>query len=151
MKSETAYSKAAFICSKREYCTFQIAEKLRDWGMDDEGKIDAVIERLIRDRFLNDMRFVKAYVNDKIKYNHWGKQKVRFMLRQLQLRGEAVDNLLNDFDYDFYVQVARDVLILKFSKLREVDKYKLRSKLIQFMSSRGFEFEVYRDALDSLL
>lgn len=151
MKNETAYNKAAFICSKREYCTFQITEKLRDWGIEDEDKVKKIIDRLTAGKFLDDLRFAKAYVNDKIKYNHWGRQKVRFMLKQLHLQGDVVNNILNDFDYNIYEQIAKNILISKSHKLKESDKYKLRQKLIQFMTNRGFELDVYREELDKII
>ncbi|MFV0505266.1 MAG: regulatory protein RecX [Bacteroidales bacterium] len=151
MESDVAYTKMAFICSKREYCSFQVVEKLRAWGMEDESKIKNVIDKLVADKFLDDLRFANAYVNDKIKYNHWGRLKVRFMLRQLLLHGKWLDTILDDFDHTIYEQIAKDVLISKFHSLKETDKYKLRLKLMRFMSGRGFELEAYCKELDILL
>ena len=70
----TAYNKAAFLCSRSEHCSFDIQDKLMLWGLSSEDAL-LVISKLIEEKYLDDERFARAYVKDKFRFNHWGKQK----------------------------------------------------------------------------
>eukprot|EP00825_Cyclidium_porcatum_P013541 TRINITY_DN17149_c0_g1_i3.p1 TRINITY_DN17149_c0_g1~~TRINITY_DN17149_c0_g1_i3.p1 ORF type:complete len:150 (-),score=12.85 TRINITY_DN17149_c0_g1_i3:18-467(-) len=66
-----AYDKAAVLCSRSEYCTSEIREKLKLWGLSPEEAV-SVIEKLIAEKYVDDERFARAYAKDKFKFNRWG-------------------------------------------------------------------------------
>src|SRR5512133_2029019 len=95
----TAYDKAAFLCSRSEHCTSEILEKLKLWGLSAEDS-ETVIEQLTAEKYLDDERFARAYVKDKFRFNHWGKQKIAFMLRSKNIPSEITGHALAEVDDD---------------------------------------------------
>ena len=85
-----AYDKAAVLCSRSEYCTYEIGEKLKLWGLSPEEAV-LVIENLIAEKYIDDERFARAYAKDKFKFNRWGKQKIAYMLRSKNIPAEIIE------------------------------------------------------------
>jgi len=69
-----ALEKAMAQCSRREYCSDDIRNKLSLWGVDNDD-IGKILRILISDNFINEPRYATAFVRDKFKYNKWGKLK----------------------------------------------------------------------------
>ena len=70
---EEALKKLTNLCAKAEYCTGDLDEKMRRWGIDEEAR-KRNIDYLIKHQYVDNARFCQAYVNDKIKYNKWGRR-----------------------------------------------------------------------------
>ena len=71
-----ALTKAMAMCSQSERCRLDVAEKLRVWELSDQ-EISMAIDYLINERFLNEERFADFYINDKLKFNKWGRIKLQ--------------------------------------------------------------------------
>lgn len=63
------------LCSQAEHCSYEMTEKMRRWGMADTA-VARVMEYLMEHKFVDDERYARAFVKDKIKYNKWGRRKV---------------------------------------------------------------------------
>lgn len=134
----TAYEKAAFLCSRSEHCTSEIQEKLKLWGLLAE-EAEPVIEKLKEEKYLNDERFARAYVKDKFRFNHWGKQKIAFMLRSKNISSEIMELAFEEIEDDSYSDELRKILTDKEKSIKAKDKYDKRNKLMRFAMGRGFE------------
>ncbi|MDQ6998583.1 MAG: RecX family transcriptional regulator, partial [Mariprofundus sp.] len=60
-----AYTYAARLLARREYCTSQIQQKLKAREIDDE-MIAVVIAQLKHDGYLSDQRFAEAYLRSRL-------------------------------------------------------------------------------------
>lgn len=139
----SAFDKASLLCSRSEKCTSEILEKLRRWGLSAEES-EAVVEKLIEEKYLNDERFARAYVKDKFRFNHWGKQKIAHMLRAKNISPEILELAFEEIEDEGYVDELRKLLIDKEKSIKAKDKYDKRNKLMRFALGRGFESgEVY--------
>ena len=63
---EMALSSLADLCSKGERCTGDLDEKMRKWGLEDNVR-QRVLDYLTSHHFVDDERFCRAYVNDKVR------------------------------------------------------------------------------------
>ena len=77
---EALYQSMTALCARREYCCADIAEKLRKKGASTE-ETEVLIDRLIDEGYINEGRYARAFVHDKILYNGWGRVKVKQQLR----------------------------------------------------------------------
>ena len=134
----TAYDKAAFLCSRSEHCSSDIREKLKLWGLSAEDS-EAVIEKLIIEKFIDDERFAQAYVKDKFRFNHWGKQKIAFMLRSKNISSEIMELAFEEIEDEGYSDELRKLLADKEKSIKAKDQYDKRNKLMRFAMGRGFE------------
>ena len=138
-----AYQKAALLCSKSEYCTSEIREKLKVWGVNKEDA-EPVIEKLIQEKYIDDERFARAYVKDKFRFNRWGKQKIAYMLRAKNISAEILELAFEEIQEEKYSNELLKLLADKEKSIKAKDKYDKRNKLMRFALGRGFESnEIY--------
>lgn len=137
-EQQTAFDKAALLCSRSEKCTSEIQEKLKLWGFSSE-EAKPVIEKLIAEKYIDDERFACAYVKDKFRFNHWGKQKIEYMLRAKHISSEIMELAFEEIDVENYSDELRRLLTDKLKSTKGKDKYDLRNKLMRFAMGRGFE------------
>lgn len=133
-----AYDKAAVLCSRSEYCTYEIGEKLKLWGLSPKEAV-LVIENLIAEKYIDDERFARAYAKDKFKFNRWGKQKIAYMLRSKNIPAEIIELAFEEIEDENYTDKLRILLADKTKSIKAKDNYDLRNKLMRFALGRGFE------------
>lgn len=133
-----ALNKAAAYCSLCERCINEVRKKLAAWGIApiEQNKI---IERLITEKFIDEERYCRAFVNDKIRFNHWGKIKITAALREKQIDKKYISSAIDNIDENEYMQILRDILITKQKEYKGKEDFATKQKLIRFAASRGFE------------
>ena len=105
-------------------------EKLRQWGY--EGDSEGLIERLRSDGYIDEARYCRAYVHDKVAFQGWGSRKIRMMLRSKGLPTEETEAALQGADREIYKGVLE--------RLAGQKKGYGRDKLLRFLLQRGFEY-----------
>ncbi len=150
MTTDKALQLITGLCSKKEYCTADILEKLRKWKISDKD-MQKIMTFLYQHKFIDDSRFARIYTEDKFRFNHWGKQKISLMLRQKNIPPEIIAEALNAVDSQSYREQCRNLLEQKMKTLNEKDPYKLKAKLIRFGLGRGFDFDTIQTCLPHLL
>jgi len=143
-----AYDKAALLCSKSEKCTSEIQEKLKLWGLSSEES-EPVIQQLIAEKYLDDERYARAFVKDKFRFNHWGKQKIAHMLQAKKISQEILQLAFEEIEEDGYADELRKLLTDKEKSIKAKDKYDKRNKLMRFALGRGYEsnkvYEIFKE------
>ncbi|MBQ8453900.1 MAG: RecX family transcriptional regulator [Bacteroidaceae bacterium] len=150
LTKEEALGKAASLCSQSEHCIYQIEEKLFSWGISDKDA-EGIVSRLVEEKYIDNRRFARAYCHDKFCYNHWGRMKIRQMLRHLRLADEEIAEGMSTIPDEDYSEKLNDVLRAKDRTLKDTDKYLRKGKLVRHLLSRGFETELAVDAVDTYL
>ena len=148
MTFQEALVKASNICARQEKCVFDIEKKLKDWKVDARTS-DKVIDQLISEKFIDEERYVKFYVKDKFRFNHWGKIKIRWQLKAKHIYGQPVEDALSQIDEQEYRGALAQLLIQKRRNIKEEDQYKIKASLVRYASSRGFEPDLIYQLLDS--
>ena len=150
MKPEKALQIITGLCSRKEYCTADILEKLRKWELADD-EIQKIMTFLYQYKFIDDTRFARIYTEDKFRFNHWGKQKIMQMLRRKNIPAEVIEEALKTVDISTYQEQCKAILEQKMKMLTEADPYKLKATLIRFGASRGFDFDTLHTCLEQLI
>lgn len=138
---EEAQYKAAAYCSTAEHCPQEVRDKLLAWGASPE-QIEQVLDYLTDENFISEERFCRAFVNDKIRFQKWGKEKVRQALALKRLPTLLVQEALEAFPDEDYMDVLNDLAAKKRHELRGEEPEVGRAKLCRFLMGRGFS---YRD------
>lgn len=135
---EQGLQRAAGLCCQSEHCVADITEKLLRWGVsrEDSGRI---IDRLIDEKYIDESRYALAYVRDKVRFSHWGRVKIKSMLRMLRISEQDISNAFDSFDEEEYLGVLEGVIESKRKTLPDAESYASRVKLIRFALQRGFE------------
>jgi regulatory protein len=144
-----ALSKAMAICSKAEKCVSDIQQKLNDWGVE-VADAQKIINTLIAEKFIDEERYARYFVRDKFRFNQWGKVKIAYMLTSKKIPSAIIDEALQEIDDAASLELLVNLLKDKARKIKFVNEYDKKGKLIRFAQSRGFGFEVINEALKSL-
>lgn len=139
------YSKAAAYCSLAEHCKHEVREKMKLWEVPNE-MIDDMIDHLTEEQFIDEERYCKAFVADKLKHNRWGCVKIRYELLKKRIPTLLIMEVLSNVDEEEYIAMALSIMEKKQKEIKAKDDYELRNKLFRFMAGRGFELEIMERA-----
>ncbi len=145
-----ALARAAALCDKCEQCSPDIIKKLAAWGIStsDSAKI---IERLKETRYLDDMRFARAYAHDKMAYSGWGRNKIIQGLWAKRLAREYIEASCDELDEEEYNDIALRVVRSKVRSLPGgLSTYENRMKVMRFGVQRGFEARLVSQIINRL-
>ena len=146
MTTEKALQILAGLCSKKEYCSRDIREKLNRWEFG-EAEQQKILAFLKRHQFIDDQRFARIYAEDKFRFNHWGKQKIAMMLRQKGIDTDTVSEALEVIGKPGYEASCLEMLEQKLKTLPQDEPYKLKAKLARFALGRGFDYDTVNHCL----
>lgn len=138
LSPDEAFARAASRCALREYCRADWRDKLRAAGLG-SGDIEAVLDRLEDEGYIDEVRYARAFVHDKSLYDLWGRLKIRQALHLKRIPAAAIDEALAAIDETVYRDGLRDLLNRKSRTLRAGSDYERRMKLARFAAGRGFE------------
>ena len=144
---QEAYLQLAALCAQAEHCQQEMRDKMRRWELDETVQ-NRIIDRLIKERYVDDERYARAFVKDKIRYNKWGRRKVQQALWQKRIDADIQQRVLDEIDEKEYLDVLRPLLKQKRKSIRAANDYELNQKLARFALSRGFTFDLIRQCLD---
>ncbi len=148
MKSEKeAYLTLAALCAQAEHCQWEMLEKMRRWEVPEEAQA-RVMQRLVKERYVDDERYAQAFVKDKIRYNKWGRRKVDQALWQKHIDEDIRKRVLDEVDDDEYLKVLRPLLKQKRKSTKANNDYELNQKLMRFALGRGFTFDIISQCID---
>lgn len=132
------------MCSVREYSLYDIEQKLQKEGLN-TSEIESLLKSLLTDKFVDDLRFAKAFANDKSKFAGWGPDKIIFSLRSKRVSAEVLREVKESFDSDTTKLQLRKIMEQKLRGIGSVpESDKLLAKLVRFGLSRGYNYgDVY--------
>jgi regulatory protein len=136
-------------CSRREFCVDDIRGKLSLWGLDNDDA-DKIIKTLIAEKFIDETRYAAAFVRDKFKYNKWGRFKIAAHLKSKKIPEETINEALKSIDNDQYINFLKGLLESHRRTVKAKNKFDLKSKLLRYGLSKGFESNLLYDILNEL-
>jgi regulatory protein len=122
-------------------------EKMRQWGISENEQAE-VMDRLIKERYVDDERFARAFIYDKIRYNKWGRRKVEQALWTKRIDDSISKPLLDEVDDEEYLSILRPLLKQKRKSTKADSEYELTMKLIKFAISRGFTMDIIKQCIE---
>ena len=99
-----ALNRVAAYCSTAEHCRAEIAEKLQRWGIAYDA-IDRIINRLEQEKYIDEKRFCRAFINDKYRFAKWGKMKIGQALQLKKISSSVYWPYLNEIDEEEYLSL----------------------------------------------
>lgn len=144
---QEAYLQLAAVCAQAEHCEQEMRDKMKRWGMDVVAQ-NRVIERLAQERYIDNERYARAFVKDKVRYNKWGRRKVQQALWMKRIDDDIQQRVLDEIDDAEYLKVLMPLLKQKRKSIKAANDYELNQKLVRFALSRGFDYGVIRQCLD---
>ncbi len=137
-------------CARAEKCSSDALRLMHRWGLSD-ADARSVLERLIKERFIDDGRYASAYVREKMRFSGWGERKIRMALRTKSIAPQLIDEAMAQLVPAESAERLEEMLRKKAAKTSARDTYELKGKLVRFALSRGFDLEEVLDVTDRIL
>lgn len=142
--------KAQKVCSGREYCISDIMSLLDRWGARDEKTKSAVINKLIGEKFIDEVRYCRAFARDHFTYSQWGRVKITQGLKSKNIPAEAIASGLKAIDEGEYLALLRKIIGEQQKRIKAKNKYDLKGKILRHALGKGFESHLVYDVINSV-
>jgi regulatory protein len=147
---EEAEEKIAAFCAYQERCVWEVRRKLYEKGIA-EPQIEKLIGFLLREKFIDEGRYARAFARGKFRLKKWGKNRIRMELKMRQVPEDLIRKGLLEIDPTEYYDTLLSETEKKWEKTKEPHLYKKRFKVVGYLMQRGFEQDLIQEAIDSLL
>lgn len=138
---QEAYNKLSALCAMSELCCYDMQRKMRNWEMP-EGARERVVEKLLKEHFIDEARYAHAFVRDKFRYNHWGKVRIQQELRLRNIAQLLIDDALQEnIPQEDNISTLKDLIEKKRPTVKGRSQYEIKGKLIRFAVSKGFSID----------
>lgn len=117
---------------------------------DKEIFVQRVIQKLTKLDFLNDISFIKWWVENRSSFRPRGKRGLIAELRAKGIKQDDLDTFFSASKLD-EVELAKQVLLKKHRTLSLYDSQTYRKKATNLLLRRGFSFDVVKEALADMV
>ncbi len=146
---EQALQRLAALCGQSEHSSAEVRRKARLWQLS-ESDTERLVDYLTDERYIDDARYCRAFVRDKLRYNHWGRIKIYQMLRMQNLDEADIRQGMDAIDEEEYRNILTNIIRTKARTLHEEDSRQRQAKILRHAASKGFELDTILKVWDSL-
>ena len=143
----TAYGMALTYLSRSPRSRHEIQCYLRTKKHSTEV-IRLCLEKLQKNGYLDDKKFARLFVENRIRFNPKSKFALRFELSRKGIDAEVIEEVvspLNDYELAF------SAVKKKMSRWHTLPEADLKTKMMSFLSQRGFGYDVAGDTFDRVI
>ena len=147
---EQALAALMRLCARAEKSQEDARRLMRGWGLA-ERDAEGVLAKLVRDRFIDDARYAGAFVREKLRLSGWGEYKIRTALQRKRIDRALIDAALAEADRSGMDERLRRQLERKARTAKYSTQYELKTKLIRYGLSLGYDYETVVEAASGLV
>ncbi len=137
------------LCSTREYCRRDVYEKALKRLEGDAEEAGRVVESLVKDKFIDEIRYASAFARDKASIQGWGPLKIRMALSAKGVSADVIAASLESIDDDKADSKLKKSLEIKALQLKEDPQ--IRLKLLRFALGRGYDYSKVNEKISEVL
>ncbi len=118
--------------------------ELRDYLKNKEEDtiiIEEVIDKLIDYKYLDDDRFTKAFIKDKLNFTNWGDYKIKNELKRLGVNEEIIYNNISNIDDNIFYERINKIIDKDISINKKYSGIKLKNKIYNHLLTLGYSKE----------
>ena len=147
MTESEGKTRAEAYCSAAEHCRSEVWAMLERHGAE-RPDIERILDYLVKEGFIDESRYARAFVHDKVRFAKWGRVKIGQALWQKRIQQDVVDDALSSIDEDEYLAALRDVAKAKYRSAKGATEYERKIKTMKSVCGRGYEPSLVRKVID---
>ncbi len=137
--TDKALQKIKHFCAYQERNHREVKEKLYGYGLY-KTQVEELLSLLIEENFLNEERYAITFSGGKFRMKGWGKNKIKYALRQQQVSEYCIRMGMNSINEEEYEKKLEQLFDQKLKTLKaEKNIFIKKRKLQDFLMQRGFE------------
>ena len=137
------------LCSRREYCRSDVMKKALDALDGDRNAAEQVVQALVDEKYVDDLRYASAFARDKASLAGWGEVKIRYMLGTKGISKDIINMALEEIDAGKAQSRLEKLLETKYKTLK--DDPQCRLKMLRFALGRGYGYDEVTDVVERLM
>lgn len=149
LTKEQALQKLRHYCGYQERCLSEVKNKLYELGIN-KNEHDEMIRELVKEEYLNEERFARAFAVGKFKIKEWGRKKIEYALKEKMVNSDTIQTALRQILEEEYVAILQKLAGEKFESLNSEQEMIRKKKTMQYLLQRGFEFDLVRATVGSI-
>jgi regulatory protein len=138
--AQQALSSLMRLCARAERSSGDAKRLMATWGVA-EGERAAVLQRLIKERFIDDERYAEAFVREKSRLSGWGEYKIRTALGRKGIATHIIEKALQQLSPEQNRERLTARLSRKIKTVKHSSPYDLKNKLLRYGLSLGFTMD----------
>ena len=149
MDEKKTLEKLQRLCSRAEYCSRDVYLKAVKSLEGDAAAAERIVAALVKERYVDDLRYASAFAREKSSLQGWGEVKIRFQLRGKGIPEATITEALGEIDKDKAADKLARLLAEKYKTLQGDPQCKL--KLIRFALGRGYGYDEVDPAVEETM
>ena len=136
-------------CARMEYCSSDILRKALKALEGDREAAEEVVASLVKDGYVDDLRYASAFAREKSSLQGWGEVKIRFMLSGKGISRPTIDEALKEIEPEKAEARLSRLASEKYRLLK--DDPECRLKMLKFLLGRGYSYEEAASAAEAAM
>jgi regulatory protein len=138
--SEQALASLMRLCARAERSSGDAMRLMATWCVP-EAERQGVLQRLLRDKFIDDNRYAEAFVREKSNLSAWGEYKIRAALRRKGIADNIISQALKQMTSEQSTERLTERLRRKIRTTKHENSYQLKTKLLRHALSLGYTMD----------
>ena len=147
MELDKIYLKYSARCARQECCRQDLWQSMQRAGVS-SADAEKVLDRLEDEGFVSAERYARAFALDKVRYDKWGRVKIRQALYQKRIDAACIDAALAEIPEQEYREILGVLLQKKQGQVKADTPYEERQKVARYVIGKGFEPHLVFEMLD---
>jgi regulatory protein len=138
------------LCARAERSSGDALRLMQNWGVN-KNEQQEVLQRLIKERFIDDRRYAEAFIKEKCNLSAWGRYKIQSALKRKGIASDIIAEALAELNPTDNKKRLQDRLQTKIKHIKYDTAYQLKTKLIRYALSLGFEMDEVMDSVNEII
>ena len=127
-------------------CEKEIREYLKKYT-EEKTLIEKIVEQLKKEGLINDDRYIKAFIEDKVNLTSWGPYKIEKELEKLGMNKEKVQDVLSKYELQTFENKIKRIISKKEKANKNNSNYTLKQKLERELYDLGYPSDMIKENL----
>lgn len=148
---EQALQKLRHYCAYQERAHAEAREKLYGYGLR-KTEVETCLSLLIEEGYLNEERYAIAFAGGKFRIKHWGREKIKYELKQKRISDYCIRKALAAIDEVEYEKTILQLAQKKWNSIKGegVNGFVKMSKTRSYLQQKGFEAAAIQKVIRAL-
>lgn len=135
-------------CAYQDRCHHEVRSKLLELKVYGED-LEWVMDELIKEKFLDELRFAQSFARGKFRNNKWGRTKIKIELKKRKLSEYCIRKGLEEIEEADYHETLEKLIQKKWERTKAKDHFQKRQKTAAFVIGKGYENHLVWPILDN--
>lgn len=136
-------------CSQSEHCSQEMRERMDKWEVAKDEQ-ERILDYLRKEKYIDDERFCRFFVHDKMLYNKWGQRKIEQALFLKKIGRDISTPIFEEIPDEDWIEVLKPMIEQKLKTTKGKNDYERSMKTIRWALGRGFLMEHIRNCIHSI-